>query len=164
MYCSNCGNELTGKFCSSCGVPASGDTPAPEPVDNQKQESAEPTWKDKSLSFKERLKLQVQDMHAQGAQSMNANFQAKAHEKEELIERIKRMDQDGIAYCPKCYSTSLSPHKKGFGVGKAIVGAGLGVMTVGASGLLGLAAGNAGAKKIRVTCLKCGHQFWAGQK
>ena len=28
---------------------------------------------------------------------------------------------------------------------------------------IGLVAGNIGAKKVRVTCLKCGYQFWAGK-
>ena len=67
------------------------------------------------------------------------------------------MDKEGIAYCPKCYSTNLTAHKKGFGIGKAIIGGTL-------FGGIGLAAGNLGAKKVRVTCLKCGHQFWAGKK
>ncbi|MCO4288437.1 hypothetical protein NFW40_03960 [Clostridioides difficile] len=58
------------------------------------------------------------------------------------------------ARCPKCGSTSLSAHKKGFGIGKAVVGAW-------AVGGIGLVAGNANAKKVRVTCLKCGKQFWA---
>ncbi|HFL2413353.1 TPA: hypothetical protein ACG3IC_001216 [Clostridioides difficile] len=59
------------------------------------------------------------------------------------------------ARCPKCGSTSLSAHKKGFGIGKAVVGA---LVT---SNPIGLVAGNANAKKVRVTCLKCGKQFWA---
>ncbi len=77
-------------------------------------------------------------------------------EKQELKNRVKQMDKDGIAYCPKCYSTSLTSNKKGFGIGKAIIGASVAP--------IGLVAGNIGAKKIRVTCLKCGHQFWAGKK
>ncbi len=72
-------------------------------------------------------------------------------------ERTKQLDRDGIAYCPRCKSTSLSADKKGFGIGKAVVGAGL-------IGGLGLTAGNIGAKKVRVTCLKCGYQFRAGKK
>ena len=63
---------------------------------------------------------------------------------------------DNIAHCPKCGSTSLSTDKKGFGIGKAVVGAAV-------AGPIGLVAGNIGAKKVRVTCLNCGHQFWAGK-
>ena len=72
-------------------------------------------------------------------------------------ERIKQMDKDGIAYCPKCHSTSLSANKKGFGIGKAVIGAAF-------TGGIELVAGNIGAAKVKVTCLKCGHQFWAGKK
>src|SRR3990172_2792456 len=38
-------------------------------------------------------------------------------------ERLARYDREGIFYCPKCHSTSLSSNKKGFGIGKAIIGA-----------------------------------------
>lgn len=58
--------------------------------------------------------------------------------------------------CPKCGSTQISADKKGFGVGKAVVGAAV-------AGPIGLAAGNIGARKVRITCLKCGHQWMAGK-
>ena len=61
---------------------------------------------------------------------------------------------DNVARCPRCGSTSLSANKKGFGVGKALVGTML-------TGGIGLLAGNIGAKKVRVTCLKCGKQWMA---
>ncbi len=73
-------------------------------------------------------------------------------------DRLKQLKKDHVAYCPKCKSTSLSAHKKGFGVGKAAVGVAL------TGGLIGAVGGNIGAKKVRVTCLNCGHQFWAGKK
>ena len=76
---------------------------------------------------------------------------------DERRERLARYDREGIVYCPKCYSTSLSANKKGFGIGKAVVGASL-------IGGFGLVAGNIGAQKVMVTCLKCGHQFMAGKK
>lgn len=59
--------------------------------------------------------------------------------------------------CPKCKSTSLSANKKGFGIGKAITG----IMLTGGIGIL---AGAIGSNKIKITCLKCGHVFDAGQK
>ena len=59
--------------------------------------------------------------------------------------------------CPKCNSTQLSADKKGFGLGKALVG---GVLTGG----VGLLAGFLGSKKVLVTCLKCGNQWKAGQQ
>lgn len=58
--------------------------------------------------------------------------------------------------CPKCGSDQISANQKGFGVGKAVVGAAI-------AGPLGLIGGNIGAKKVRVTCLKCGHHWEAGK-
>ena len=48
-------------------------------------------------------------------------------------------------------------NKKGFGIGKAIVGACI------SNNPIGLVAGNIGAKKVRITCMNCGHEFWAGK-
>lgn len=62
---------------------------------------------------------------------------------------------DNVPKCPRCGSTSISANKKGFGIGKAVVGAAI-------AGPLGLMAGNIGAKKVRVTCLNCGHQWMRG--
>ena len=70
-------------------------------------------------------------------------------------------DQKKTARCPRCGSTSLSAHKKGFGVGKGIAGALAGAAISSPLGLLGATAGNIGAKKVRVTCLNCGKQFKA---
>ena len=78
-------------------------------------------------------------------------------EKQELKDRIKQMDKEGIVYCPKCYSTNITANKKGVGVGKAAVG-GL------VAGPVGLLAGGIGKNKIEVTCLKCGHKWKAGKK
>lgn len=63
---------------------------------------------------------------------------------------------NSVAHCPKCGSTSISADKKGFGVGKAVVGAAV-------AGPIGLIAGNMGASKVRITCLNCGHQWIAGK-
>jgi len=59
----------------------------------------------------------------------------------ELKERIEQMDRDGIAYCPKCYSTNLSANKRGWK----------------------LTTGFIGSSKVIVTCLKCGHKFKPGK-
>lgn len=78
----------------------------------------------------------------------------------QIAEHNKRkaeLDKQGIAYCPKCLSTSITADKKGFGIGKAVVGAYL-------VGSLGLMAGNIHAKKVRLTCMKCGYQWMAGKK
>lgn len=68
--------------------------------------------------------------------------------------RVEENKRSGVACCPKCGSTSLSSNKKGYGIGKGVIGGCL-------FGLIGLIFGNIGAKKIRVTCLNCGHQWFA---
>lgn len=60
--------------------------------------------------------------------------------------------------CPRCGSTQISANQKGFGVGKAVVGAAV------TGSALGLAAGAVGSKKVIITCLNCGHQWQAGKK
>ena len=59
--------------------------------------------------------------------------------------------------CPKCSSTSITDHKRGFGLGKALVG---GVLTGG----VGLLAGFIGSNAVTVTCLRCGHNWQAGKR
>ena len=65
----------------------------------------------------------------------------KKEEKQELKDRIKQMDKDGIAYCPKCYSTDLSVNKRGYTFTTGIIG----------------------MNKLKVTCLKCGNKFKPGK-
>lgn len=75
-------------------------------------------------------------------------------EKQELKDRIKQMDKEGIVYCPKCYSTQITANKKGFSLGKAAAGSLI------AGGVL---LGAVGKNKVQVTCLKCGNQWKAGK-
>mgnify|MGYP001176429034 CR=1 FL=1 len=93
---------------------------------------------------REQKKLEKQEME-----------ERKRQEEQALKERIAHMEREGIVYCPKCYSTSLSANKKGFSLGKAAVG------TLIAGGPL---LGAVGKNKIEVTCLKCGHKWKAGKK
>lgn len=69
-----------------------------------------------------------------------------------LRAKKKELDEQGVAYCPKCVSTSVQPVKKGFGLGKAVVG---GVLL----GPVGLLAGAIGKNKIDMYCMKC-HNKW----
>ncbi|MDN9164620.1 zinc ribbon domain-containing protein [Clostridioides difficile] len=92
----------------------------------------------------------------------NAEMLEEKRKKEDDMSKIRRAkdekkEKEKIACCPACGSTSLTAHKKGFGIGKAVIGATVFMP-------LGLVAGNIGAKKVRVTCLSCGKQFWAGKK
>ncbi|SHK37895.1 hypothetical protein SAMN02745248_02403 [Hathewaya proteolytica DSM 3090] len=66
-------------------------------------------------------------------------------------------EDDDKIHCPKCGSTQITANKKGFSLGKGILGA---AITPG----LGLVTGAMGKNKIEVTCLKCGHKWKAGKK
>lgn len=63
-------------------------------------------------------------------------------EEQAFRDRIAKMDKEGTAYCPKCYSTDISANKRGWKV---------------TTGLLG-------SSKIIITCLKCGHKFKPGSR
>lgn len=65
------------------------------------------------------------------------------------IENPKELD---AVRCPKCGSTQIQAMKKGFGFGKAAVGAWV-------AGPVGLLAGGIGAGKVQRVCLKCGKKF-----
>lgn len=54
--------------------------------------------------------------------------------------------------CPKCGSTQLTANKKGFGLVKALIGGAI-------FGSVGLLGGFLGSKKIKITCLHCGHSW-----
>lgn len=54
--------------------------------------------------------------------------------------------------CPKCGSTQLTANKKGFGLVKALIGGAI-------FGSVGLLGGFLGSKKIKITCLNCGHSW-----
>ena len=58
--------------------------------------------------------------------------------------------------CPKCSSKELHAEKEGFSGGKALTGAIL-------VGQLGLLAGTLGSREVKLTCLKCGYHFKAGE-
>jgi len=81
------------------------------------------------------------DLASKGAEAVKEKHDEKKNEKQELKERLVQMDRDGIAYCPKCYSTNLSANKRGWKL---------------STGLLG-------SSKIVVTCLKCGNKFKPGK-
>lgn len=170
MFCSNCGYEITGagKFCSNCGTATLADK-----VNNDdlfinvhgKELNLTNIYKetkgDKILAIDIAMKLLGLDIKeckniiypAFKELSEKINIE---EEKEILREdeyKQTNVLEDDVARCPRCGSVSLSAHKKGFGIGKAVAGATI-------AGGIGLVAGNLGAKKVRVTCLSCGKQFW----
>lgn len=64
--------------------------------------------------------------------------------------------QEEYLCCPKCMSKELHAEKSGFSGGKAATGFVL-------AGGVGLLAGTIGSRDIKITCLKCGNQFKAGE-
>jgi len=62
------------------------------------------------------------------------------------------MEESEKIKCPSCKSEQVSAQKKGFSGRKAVAGA---VLTGG----IGILAGTIGSNKMRVYCLKCGHDW-----
>jgi hypothetical protein len=60
--------------------------------------------------------------------------------------------RESTVNCPKCGSASVGAIKKGFGLGKAILGNAV-------LGPVGLVGGLVGSNKVQVVCLKCGHKW-----
>lgn len=109
------------------------------------------------------LEQDFSTMNTEEKTAFHNQMNAANHEKrmEEIQQKIKENNTpikhtDNTPRCPKCGSTSISADKKGFGVGKAVVGAAV-------AGPIGLVAGNVGAKKVNITCLNCGHHWIAGK-
>ena len=67
-------------------------------------------------------------------------------------ERMAALDQQGISYCPKCASTSISAGKRGFSVGRGLAGSLI-------HPIVGLTAGAIGSNKTECVCLKCGNTW-----
>lgn len=164
--CLNCGDKLldAAQKCPSCGTKDKG-FPIVEPSDKVRiQQIVSSVPHPKDINEAEwKINLDTRGMKTRDAVRYRIGGESRqqvieAREKEERArQRLRQLDEDGIPYCPKCHSTSLTANKKGFGIGKAIIGAAL-------AGPIGLVGGNIGARQIRITCLKCGYQFWAGQK
>lgn len=77
--------------------------------------------------------------------------------KQERKQRVAELEASGQVYCPKCLSTNVTAQKKGFGFGKAALGAAVGLD-------VGLLAGGIGSNKVILTCMNCGHQWKPGKK
>lgn len=59
--------------------------------------------------------------------------------------QIAELEKSGVAYCPKCLSTSVTGAKRGFSAGQAYLG--------------GVLFGTVGANKMKCVCLKCGYEW-----
>ena len=127
IKCPNCGahNSSTANYCTNCRAPLT-----EVAISEAKQKN---------------------DLQMQQAQ---VKMQAMALKAQQEQLQLQKDQFASMAKCPRCGSTSLSGNKKGFGIGKAVIGAAL-------VGPIGLVAGNVGSKKVQVTCLKCGKKFRA---
>lgn len=175
MYCPECGKQIdnNAKFCRHCGSPVSPD-PAVGEITNKSTgglstevteillrhngkriDAAKEVMLSYGLKLTDAKKLVDEAYSNIGGGKSAALLQrmtAAPSKRQVTKQRIASNKQEGVACCPKCGSTSLSANKKGFGIGKAVVGAAL-------TGGIGLVAGNIGAKKVWVTCLNCGHRW-----
>ncbi len=168
-FCSNCGHEVNGNFCSNCGTSANIHTDSDHfiqinGINLNIAEIIAKYGKNKISAIK-----YVKDTTGASLQD-SKNFVDHAYENLSISDamefmeqsnptdqnRIKKYESEKTPYCPKCHSTSLSANKKGFGVGKAILGGLL-------AGPIGLLAGTFQSSKVRVTCLNCGNQFEMGK-
>lgn len=175
ILCPECKREISDKAsaCPSCGFPVSdyfhnSDTEASR---LEKQMNCQFCGKEndngsfycaycgKLINETEiQRQAQVEQMRLRAANDRIQDQQLRVQQEQLIlqgkIQKQQEREYKKTAKCPRCGSTSLSGNKKGFGIGKAVVGAAL-------TGGIGLIAGNIGAKKVRITCLKCGKQFWA---
>lgn len=142
-YCTECGNKLfpNSSFCGYCGAEI---TPTNhKSVNTDLEDDVSIAYYKADLQLKQKaLKLQEQELTEAIKQT--------EHQKD-LIRLQLKADERSVK-CPKCGSTSLSANKKGYGLGKGVVGAAV-------LGPYGLLAGGLGSGKIIVTCLNCGHKF-----
>lgn len=149
MFCTECGKENASDsaFCGYCGLPFSSYMSADGRL----------TKADMDLAYyRANLKMQQQSLLLQqrqfdtDRQSLEEQRRQTDLQTEQLL--LHKKQYKSMAKCPRCGSSSLSGNKKGYGIGKGVIGA----MAVGP---LGLVAGNIGAKKVVVTCMNCGHRF-----
>lgn len=145
MFCTKCGkeNRADSAFCGYCGNPFTSFVA-------DRPETGELTKTDMDLAYyRANLQMQQQALQMQQQELEEARKQTE-QQRQQL--RLQRKQYDEMMKCPRCGSTSLSGNKKGYGVGKGVVGAAL-------LGPIGLVAGNIGSGEVMVTCMKCGYKF-----
>lgn len=145
MFCTRCGkeNRADSSFCGYCGTPFTSFVA-------EKAETDGITKADMDLAYyKANLKMQQQALLLQQEELEEMRRQTEQQQKQI---KLQQKQYDKMMKCPRCGSTSLSGNKKGYGIGKGVVGAAV-------FGPLGLMAGNIGSGKVVVTCMQCGHKF-----
>ncbi|WP_321296615.1 hypothetical protein [Marinifilum fragile] len=183
MYCSKCGGEINENdfYCSNCGKKIENNNKLLVESDSLKENTIETfakcikcnkekrnIYKDGKFTgnticldcegIKGRCPLCGKNLRTENAQQCrycNNSWHIKTPTKKFAkvnIQRKESNEDSNIVKCPICASQSLTANKKGFGVGKAVVGG----LLLGGVGLLG---GFVGSRKIKITCLNCGHSW-----
>lgn len=183
MQCSNCGKEVeeTAKFCSHCGVKKNlleiKKEPITEEIEIQKcgkcnQEKRNIyigteftgnrvcTNCDVTLGECPNCRSKLRTNKAQQCKSCKASWRISPpledNTKKTLSIKLIETDSANKIKCPNCKSNSITANKKGFGLGKAVLG---GFLTGG----IGLLGGFIGSNKIKLTCLSCGYNWKPGK-
>lgn len=157
MFCTRCGkeNRADSKFCGYCGTPFKSFTVAQSSTGTLAKEDMDLAYYQANLRMQqESIRLQQEQIQLEKKKLEEAKRQSAEQER---MARLQQKQYDNMAKCPRCGSTALSGNKKGYGVGKGLVGAAL-------VGPVGLLAGGMGANKVMITCMSCGHKFKAGRK
>jgi len=154
INCPECNKEVSDKAvsCPNCGYPMNRNESESSNEKNDIQDliSMYPDEKIKAVTrFMEITGLDLQE-------AVNIINNAYADKGYHYPVTLNNDTPTTVPKCEKCGSTSISANEKGFGIGKAVVGAAL-------FGTIGLTAGSIGAKKIYITCLNCGHKWVAGK-
>ncbi len=177
MYCLNCGNEVTGNFCSNCGCKLDDSTLNSNidenlvKINNIDVDMSEvfemfgknqvkaikyicditgAELKEAKIAFDNYYNVRYPKLSFAEKRKLKKTQQATKYR--EIESKKRQLDKENIACCPKCGSTSLSAHKNGLDGGATL----LGVFITGPSEWISPGS-------IKVTCLKCGHQFKAGK-
>lgn len=115
MFCTQCGreNRADSAFCGYCGHPFVSFVA-------DKPESGELTKTDMDLAYyKANLQMQQRALQLQEQGLEEARLQTE-QQRQQL--RLQRRQYNEMMKCPRCGSTSLSGNKKGYGIGKGVVG------------------------------------------
>ena len=152
VFCTKCGkeNRASSKFCGYCGNPFTAFVSDQNMSSNMTKEDMDIAYYKADLLMKQQaLNLREEELKIRKEELKEAK---KISDQQKKQLRLQRLQYYSEAKCPRCGSTSLSGNKKGYGIGKGLIGASV-------VGPIGLVAGNIGSKKVIVTCMNCGYKY-----
>lgn len=160
ILCPECGGKVSDKAraCIHCGYPLAEEIPeqyCPYCGKPNSLESAFCGYCGKSFVEAETTANEIVASSPSGPMDINAYAMVIPSRTDTALSQVAVAQPSYVeeqARCPKCGSTSLVGDRKGFGYGKAAVGAVI-------AGPVGLLAGGIGSGKTVVTCLNCGNKY-----